>query len=71
VHGDAVEPVRMTETIPIGLLHLTRFVRIEEEVAARGAAGERPDHAWFDDASSGHAESTSENCACDSGCVLP
>jgi hypothetical protein len=63
VHEHAVELRCVTEAIPIGLLHLPGFVRVKDEVAARRAPGQRPDHAGLDDASSGHAGSTSEKHA--------
>ena len=64
MHDDAVELCRVTEAIPIGLLHLPRFVGVEDEVAARRAPRQCPDHAGLDDASSGHAGDTSEKRAC-------
>ena len=63
MHGDAVLLRCIREAIPVGLLHVTRFVRIEEEVAARGAARKGPDYARFNNSSSGHATDRSENRA--------
>ena len=71
MHGHAVKLRRMAEAVPIGLLHLPCFVGIEDAVAARGATGQGPDHARFNDASSGHAVSGSENRAHKGGRVSP
>ena len=42
VHEHPVGLGRVAEAIPIGLLQLPRFVRVEEEVAPRRAARQRP-----------------------------
>ena len=49
----AVELRGMGEAVPIHLLHLPRFIGMEEEVAARGAPGQCQGRAWVDDAGSG------------------
>jgi hypothetical protein len=58
---DPMELRGMGKAIPVYLLHLPRFVGMEEEVAAGGAPGERQGGAFIDDAGSGHTVSTDAN----------
>jgi hypothetical protein len=66
VDQDAMKLRRVGEAIPVHLLHLSRFVRIEEEVAPSGAPRESQGGARVDDAGSGHGPCRSE-CHADSG----
>ncbi len=70
VHDDTETLSRQTEAVPVATLELTGLVRIEEEVASGGAAGERPSRTGLDDASSGHARGRSEKRADGPGRVL-
>ena len=63
MYGDSMELRGVAEAVPVSLLYLSRLVGVEEEVAVRGSAGERPNHAGFDDTSSGHSTGKSQNHA--------
>ena len=54
----AMQLRRVGEAVPVRLLHLTRLVRMQEEVAARGAPAQRQGGCGIDDAGSGHVVST-------------
>jgi len=63
MHQDAMKLRRVRKAIPVHLLHLSRFVGIEEEVAACRAPRERQGGTGIHDAGSGHAFDRSERRA--------
>jgi len=61
VDQDPMELRGVREAVPIHLLHLPRFVGMQEEVTARGASRERQGGARIHDTASGHAVLTQAN----------
>ena len=69
VHHDPEVLRSKTEAIPIALLDLPSLVRVQEEVPSSGAPRQSPSLSGFDDATSRHAPSCSENRA-DEGALI-